>query len=259
MIHDDEQVTRAVFHPRTEPHGYSPRGIPTITTADGAEVAGYLHESPESDTLLLFFHGNGEIAADYDSLASLYTDCGVSFWVVDYRGYGRSTGTPSFSCMFKDADAILEDVPRICAEIKREFNQIIVMGRSLGSASAIHLASVRSTALAGLILDSPYADGLALIKRIGGPAITREDAPGFLDNIDKMHRCELPTLIIHGTDDQVIPLADAKALFRVCPSEEKRILEVKGAGHNDLLLIGYAEYSKELKEYIGRLAKGNEN
>ena len=253
MIIDDKSVTQAVFHPRPEEYGYSPTGLPTLTPSDGAEIAGYLHECQSSDTLLIFFHGNGEIAADYDSLVSIYTDLGVSCWVIDYRGYGRSTGAPSFLAMFTDADAILADVPRLGAEINRKFGQVIVMGRSLGSASAIHLAATHTSALAGLVLDSAYADGLALINRLGGPGISREDIPSFEDNIDKIRQCQLPTLIIHGTDDWIIPITDARALFKNCPSKLKHILEVRGAGHNDLLLVGFSEYCRELKDYFVRL------
>jgi len=81
-------VSRVVFHPRAEEDDYSPQGRPTQTQCDGAVVCGYLHEAHKSDGLLLFFHGNGEIAADYDFLSGIYAACGLSFWVVDYRGYG---------------------------------------------------------------------------------------------------------------------------------------------------------------------------
>jgi pimeloyl-ACP methyl ester carboxylesterase len=252
MILDDKSVTQAVFHPRPEDYGYSPKGIPTLTPSAGIQIAGYLHESKSSDTLLIFFHGNGEIAADYDSLISIYTDMGVSCWVIDYRGYGRSTGTPTFSAMLTDADAIFADVPRLETSVNRKFDQVIVMGRSLGSASAIHLASTHSSALAGLVLDSAYADGLALIARLGGPDISQNKVPGFKDNIHKIRRCQLPTLIIHGTDDWIIPVTDARALFKDCPDKSKQMVEINGAGHNDLLLVGFSEYCRRLKEYFVR-------
>ena len=253
MTLDDKLVTQAVFHPRPENYGYSPTGIPTLTPSGGEQISGYLHECQSSDTLLIFFHGNGEIAADYDSLISIYTDLGVSCWVIDYRGYGRSTGTPTFSAMFTDADAVLADVPRLEVSINRKFSQIIVMGRSLGSASAIHLASAhQSELLSGLVLDSAYADGLALIARLGGPDISQNDVPGFKDNIDKIRLCQLPILLIHGTDVWIIPVTDARALLKNCSSQSKQMLEIKGAGHNDLLLVGFSEYCRELKEYFVR-------
>jgi len=155
MLLDEKSVTQYLFHPRGEDKGYSPQGIPTQTQCDGAVVCGYLHENRTSDTLLLFFHGNGEIAADYDSLVRLFTNCGVSYWVMDYRGYGRSTGAPSFSHMIQDAEKVLHDIPRLAKTLGREFRHTIVMGRSLGSASAIHLAATHADVLNGLILDSP--------------------------------------------------------------------------------------------------------
>ena len=90
---------------------------------------------------MLFFHGNGEIAADYDDLAEFYLGCGASFWVVDYRGYGRSTGEPSYSRMIEDAGAVLDDVPAWAERAEIEPDRILVLGRSLGSASAIYLAA----------------------------------------------------------------------------------------------------------------------
>jgi len=249
---DDDFVTRAVFHPRPELHGYLPVGVATTTPTDDAEIAGYVHENQESNALLVFFHGNGEIAADYDSLAEIYTACGASCWIVDYRGYGRSTGTPSFSHMFRDAEAVLEDVPRIAKMLDRDFAHVIVMGRSLGSASAIHLASRYTSSLAGLVLDSPYADGPALIARLGCPASSGQATADFEDNQDKIGRCHLPTLIIHGTSDRIIPVADARLLYERCPAKAKKLIEVEAAGHNDLLVTGFAQYCTELREHIAR-------
>ncbi|ESA33151.1 temperature sensitive supressor [Leptolyngbya sp. Heron Island J] len=279
MMLDSETITQVVFYPKPEPLNYVPTGIATTTLANGVEIAGYLHECQASHTLLIIFHGNGEMAVDYDALVSMYLDCGVSCWVVDYRGYGRSTGMPSISAMFRDAEAILADVPRIGKTIGRDFSQVIVMGRSLGSASAIHLAAKGSPALAGLILDSAYADGLALIARLGGPYILKKHAfvyetrrdelepePSVLDpnqpqiyqcpfedNVDKMQRCHLPILVIHGTDDHIIPLSDAIYLFKICPSEDKQIVKVKGAGHNTLFSVGFSEYRQALRAYLSRL------
>ncbi|MEM8611012.1 MAG: alpha/beta fold hydrolase [Cyanobacteria bacterium P01_H01_bin.105] len=278
MILDSDPVTQAVFYPRPEPPNYVSKGIATLTSSEGVEIAGYLHESKASHVLLILFHGNGELAADYDAIVSMYLDCGISCWVVDYRGYGRSTGTPTFSTMLRDAEAILADVPRIGAAINRNFSQIIVLGRSLGSASAIHLAAMGSSSVKGLVLDSAYADGLALIARLDGPNIQKENIfifesfenkwneeqslPNlirhkikrnqFEDNIDKIKRCQLPTLIIHGTDDSIIPLADAVFLFKACPSKDKQLVKVRGADHNNLFYVGFADYSAALKNYLVR-------
>jgi len=250
---NDQSVSQIIFYPRGEPFGDKSVGIPTSTQCNDAQVSGYLHLAQASEALMLFFHGNGEIAADYDSLAPLYTGCGVSFWILDYRGYGRSTDSPSFMRMFSDAEAILADLPRIAAQVGREFQRIILMGRSLGSASAIHLAANHSSRLAGLVLDSPYANGLALIQRLGGPPVNRADIPGFVDNIDNISDCRLPTLIIHGANDQIIPFNDAQALYDFSPAEMKRLVRIENAGHNDLLWVGLDRYAGELQDFIHQI------
>lgn len=250
MKPDDAIISRILFHPREEEPGFVPEGIRTVSVSGDARIGGYLHLHPTSDTLLLFFHGNGEIAADYDDISSFFNGCGVSFWIVDYRGYGRSTGLPSYSHMFDDAEVLLNDIPRMAQTVGRTFNRLLVMGRSLGSASAIFLASRHALKLSGLILDSPYADGLKLIYRLSGIALNRQDLPEFTDNIDLMRTADLPTLIIHGTIDQIIPVSDARALYNACVNTVRRLVEIDGAGHNDLMFRGADRYWSSVREHI---------
>jgi uncharacterized protein len=250
MKPDDSIISRILFHPRGEDPGYVPEGIRTVTVSGDARIGGYLHLHPASDTLLLFFHGNGEIAADYDDIFSYFTGCGISFWSVDYRGYGRSSGQPAYGLMFEDAEALLGDIPRMAQAVGRTFSRILVMGRSLGSASALFLASRHASKLSGLILDSPYADGLKLIYRLSGIAPDKKDLPDFVDNIDLMRASDMPTLIIHGTIDQIIPISDARALYNACLNPAKRLIEIDGAGHNDLMFRGGDRYWSSVREYI---------
>jgi pimeloyl-ACP methyl ester carboxylesterase len=250
MKPDDTIISRILFHPREEARGYVPQGIRTVTVSGNAEIGGYLHLHPTNDTLLLFFHGNGEIAAEYDDISSYFTGCGVSFWSVDYRGYGRSSGLPAYRLMLDDAEALLSDVPRIAQAMGRMFSRILVMGRSLGSASALFLASRHASELGGLILDSPYADGLKLVYRLSGIALSRKDLPDFMDNIDLMRASDLPTLIIHGTIDQIIPISDARDLYDACQNPVRRLVEVDGAGHNDLMFRGGDRYWSSIREHI---------
>ncbi|MGD9974424.1 MAG: alpha/beta hydrolase [Desulfatirhabdiaceae bacterium] len=250
MKPDDTTISSILFHPRPEYAGFVPGGIRTITISGSAEIGGYLHLHPTSETLLLFFHGNGEIAADYDDIASFFIDSDVSFWIVDYRGYGRSSGIPSYSLMFDDATAIINDISRIARAVGRTFRHIMVMGRSLGSASAIYLASRHASKLGGLLLDSPYANGLDLIYRLSGIAINRQDLPGFMDNIDLMRTVSLPTLIIHGTVDQIIPISDARTLYDACTDKMRCLVEIDGAGHNDLMLRGADRYWSAIRKHI---------
>lgn len=249
---DDPAVSRIVFHPRKEDPFSSPGGIPTRTPCEGAEIGGYLFPRPESRALLLFFHGNGEIAADYGDLARFYTACGVCLWVVDYRGYGTSTGSPAYTRMLDDAEVLFDDIDRIAAETENRFDHRLVMGRSLGSASALLLAANHPSELRGLILDSPFAFGPSLIQRLGGIRPDAEGLPDGRDNIDRMRICTLPTLILHGTEDFIIPISDADALHQASANPYNRLVKIAGAGHNDLLVRGFERYFSEISELVRR-------
>jgi len=250
---DDPPVNDVVFHPRPEGSGTAAGAISTETAVDGAVVGGDLHRNENSAVLMLFFHGNGEIAADYAALAHLYTGCGVSFWVVDYRGYGRSTGSPTFSRMLADAESILEYIPAVEATARIRFSRIIVMGRSLGSAPALHLAAGFPDRVDGLVLDSPFADTLGLIRRLGGPEIDKAQCTGFVDNLDRAKACRMPTLILHGTEDWIIPVSEAEALHEASPSIQKRLVKIRGAGHNDLLVQGLGTYFSAIRSLRDRI------
>jgi len=71
-----------------------------------------------------------------------------------------------------------------------------------------------------------------------------------------MLSCTLPTLIIHGTDDYIIPISDAEELLMACKAEQKKLVKIRGAGHNDLLFRGFATYCAEIREYIVRITSG---
>ena len=251
---DDPIVSQIVFHPRAEPLNQRSVGICTETVSGGEKIGGYLYLHPESRILTIFFHGNGEIAVDYDDLSQFYVAGGISFWVVDYRGYGKSTGTPSYTKMFVDAEAIFHDIEKIEKIYGRSFHKVMVMGRSLGSASAIYLASSHPDRVSALILDSPFSHGPALISRLGGPKLPAEALSGG-DNIDRIKTIRMPCLIIHGSQDWIIPISDAEALHKACPSQKKKLIKIEGAGHNDLLIRGFNIYFAEIKALIESIAR----
>lgn len=250
---DSPEISRVVFHPRGEDPRDLSAGIPTDTPSGDAVVSGYLHPGGNGEALLLFFHGNGEIAVEYDALVPVYRRAGYSCWFVDYRGYGRSTGTPRFSSMFTDADALFGHIGQLRASTGGALSRVVVMGRSLGSAPAIYLAATRPGEISGLILDSPYAHGPELIRRLGAGEVEPDATPGFEDNIDRIRRCRLPTLIIHGTRDVIIPHSEARALFEASPAETKRLVSIEGAGHNGLLAHGATTYLESISEFSAAL------
>lgn len=252
---DRPEVLGVLFYPRREigvPH--LPPGVHAvrIPVAEGIALGGKLFAAGPKAPLLVFFHGNGEIASDYDTIASFYTELGLSLLVVDYRGYGASDGVPSATALVDDAVAAFARARGVCAEHGVEPERLYVMGRSLGSAAALEIADRAGEGLSGLILESAFAYSFPLIERIGflQLADAYEDRDGF-GNLAKIDRIELPTLIIHGERDWIIPIGDARALFETSAAANKKLVKVPGAGHNDLMMLGRKLYFGAIAEFCG--------
>jgi len=248
---DKPEILSVIFHPRPD---YSPpdaaRDV-TIPLSDGVTLGGRVYVARLDSPLILFFHGNGEIASDYDDIAPHFTREGISILVVDFRGYGRSGGMPTVSNLLSDARATYEALPALLAGRGLSPSRIFVMGRSLGSASAIEIAAHARNGIAGLIIESGYAYGLRLIARLGGPTIdTSNDGKVGTAALAKMPGIEVPTLIIHGEEDFMIPVEDAHALHEHSGAADKRLVTIPHAGHNDLFWTGRDRYIAAVKKLI---------
>jgi len=178
---------------------------------------------------------------------------GVNFLAADYRGYGRSTGRPTITAMMRDAHVIFDSVQRLLNE-RGCTGRLIVMGRSLGSASALELAANYIDAIDGLIIESGFAYSRPLLMLLGidmeAMGIREED--GF-QNREKIAGFSKPTLIIHGEYDQLLPLSEGTALYEASAAEDKRLLVIKGATHNDIFLRGMKEYLEAVKELAEKI------
>ena len=247
---DRPDILSVVFHPRADLTPPCPEDV-LIKAADGTDLSARLHAGDPSAPLVLYFHGNGEIASDYDVIAPLYTRMGISLLVVDFRGYGRSGGTPTVVSLMQDAVAVGESLPSVLSEHNVTPSKQFLMGRSLGSASAIQLATQHPEPFSGLIIESGFAHELELIKRLGGPdlAPVTEFQAGF-GTLDKIDALTLPLLIIHGSADIIIPFSDAEALLEHAGTPDKKLVRVHGAGHNDLLLSGTQTYLTAIQKFI---------
>ncbi|MCK9375831.1 MAG: lysophospholipase [Syntrophobacterales bacterium] len=255
---DVPEVLPRLFHPRPEP-GFSQ--VPAssrdllIPVADGVAVGARLHPAGFTAPTILFFHGNGEIVADYDELAPFHQRLGVNFLPVDYRGYGRSTGEPTVTAMMQDCHRIFAYVRENLPEMGYR-GPLLVMGRSLGSASALELIAAYPERLAGLIIESGFAYAGPLLQLLGVNLETIEfqETAGFR-NVDKIRAYTGPTLIIHAEHDHIIPLSDGQALFDACGAADKTFLKIPQADHNDVLLQGFAAYMAAIKNLVNKIRR----
>jgi fermentation-respiration switch protein FrsA (DUF1100 family) len=242
---DRPEILQFIFHPRPEYPGItesgSARDMPIPVEAD-VSVGSRLHVAAADAPTILFFHGNGEIVADYEDLGPVYNQMGMNFWVVDYRGYGRSGGTPTVSAMMHDAQRIFTFAEK-WLKAAHYTGPLIIMGRSLGSASALDLATSFTDQIDGLIIESGFAYAKPLLELLGVniAAIGFKEDDGF-GNLDKMASFPRPTLIIHAEFDHIIPFTDAEALYQASPAADKTLIKIPGANHNDIFMRGLTQY-----------------
>jgi pimeloyl-ACP methyl ester carboxylesterase len=248
---ESPEVLSVTFHPRRELGGPGGNGFEVldIEVEAGVTVGGRFYEAGTNQPTVLFFHGNGEIVSDYEDIATLYTRIGLNFMPVDYRGYGRSTGRPTIASMLADARVIFRYAQEWLSS-HHHSGPVVVMGRSLGSAAALEIVSAYPDEVNGLIIDSGFADAVALLVRLGAPPPPRGFVDSQLRQEAKIAGYSGPTLIIHGTVDMIIPVQDAETLHRASPSPAKRLLKIDGAGHNNLMAVSLDQYIRAINDLV---------
>jgi fermentation-respiration switch protein FrsA (DUF1100 family) len=212
--------------------------------ADGTRLFGWYVQAAGSPGALLWCHGNaGNIIHRLENLASLYR-IGLSVFLFDYRGYGRSAGSPSEPGLYQDALAAYDYLTRT-KQVPSE--RIVLFGRSLGAAVAGLVASQRQAA--GLILESafPSVEALARFHYGGLPAHWLVSAEfNLADRLREIHR---PVLVIHGDRDRTVPLQMGQMVFDAArPPKDWYV--VHGADHNDLIYIGRAPYFERVRQFV---------
>lgn len=248
---DRPDIASFMFYPRPD-WSPAPPGATDhdIAVAPGVTVAARFYRHAKEVPTLLFFHGNGEVASDYDLSAPFYASIGLNLFVADYRGYGSSGGRPSFSTMIADARAVYESFRALLAA-EGYAGRRFVMGRSLGALSALEVAARYQAELAGLIIESG-AGGTRGWGRMLRPADDR--APWeelHRRHLEKLRSITLPLLTIHGERDELIALESAVELQDAVGSAKKELVVIPGAGHNDLFYLGLEQYLAAIRVFVG--------
>ncbi|MBW2469039.1 MAG: alpha/beta fold hydrolase [Desulfobacterales bacterium] len=253
---DRPAISNVLFHPRPE-FGQSESATDEsrimIPVEADIRIGTRFHLVDRTGVNVLFFHGNGEIVADYDEFGPIVNQLGINFLAVDYRGYGRSTGSPTATAMMRDCHIIFDFVSRWLAQ--NEYNgPLALMGRSLGSASVLELASHYAAQIDGLVVESGFARSAPLLQLLGvdTAAMGFEEAKGF-QNADKIRNFHKPTLIIHAEHDHIIPHSEGVVLFEICPATDKTLVTIPNANHNDIFMRGLQDYLAALLKFARRL------
>jgi len=252
---DQPEVLGYLFHPRRDVDGSPPAGAVDhdFTVEEGVSLGARFFLGREEDPNILFFHGNGEIVSDYDAIGPQYVKHGLSLLAVGYRGYGRSGGSPTVTSMMHDAHAVFKQVKDWLAKTNR-IGPLVVMGRSLGSASAVELAASYQEEVAGLIIESGFARTIPLLGCLGvdTAALGLTEADGF-KNVEKMKQITKPTLIVHARHDQIVPVVEAETLQVHCAARSKEFSMIPGADHNTIMVRTGDAYFEMIKCFTNKI------
>jgi fermentation-respiration switch protein FrsA (DUF1100 family) len=230
------------------PQAYGLRFEPvTITTADDERLAGWWVPAENALGAVLFFHGNaGNIAHRLDYL-EMFHSMRYSTLIVDYRGYGQSTGSPSEEGTYRDATAAWDYLRHARATPARD---IVIMGESLGGAVAAWLGA-REPARA-VVLASTFTSVPDLGAQIYPFLPVRLISRFSYDTLGAVRKVGSPLLVAHSREDDIIPYSHGRALFEAA-SEPKQFLELSG-GHNDGFVFMRREWVAALAAFLERAA-----
>lgn len=231
---------RAIFLP--PPAGYGPGGdLVELTTRDGVGIAAvHLPAPPDvaDPFTLLYSHGNAEDLGHARPWLEELRRMGFGVLAYDYRGYGASDRVRTTERgVYRDIDAAYD---YLTGELGRSPRRIILFGRSVGAGPTLELAVRRE--VAGIILDSPFTSAFRVVTRI--PLFPFDRFP----NLRRIRRVDVPVLVIHGTRDEVIPIAHGRALYAAAPGPA-RALWVEGGRHNDVPRVAGDAYERALLDF----------
>ena len=234
---------RFVFPRKKSSYSDNPE-ILKIDVGGGISLSALYLKATGSEFTILYSHGNGEDIGDLREIFENFRLAGYSVLAYDYRGYGTSGGSVSEKKFYADAGVVYN---YLVNELKKPPEKIIALGRSIGGAAAIDIASKEK--VAALILEGAFTSAF----RVAMPIV-----PFPFDkfnNIDKIDKVRCPVLFIHGRDDTIVPFSHGLSLFEKA-NEPKMNFWVEDAGHNDLFSVADVKYWEVLREFK-KMISGN--
>ncbi len=248
MFIDEPLISNVVFYPRKIPNFE----ILKFEIDSEIIIGGFLFLKDKNLPTILLFHGNGEIALEYINFAEMYFNIGVNLAVMDFRGYGFSSGEPYYTSLISDAIPIFKNFLNWMDDHDMN-DSIFIKGRSLGSVCASEIGSRSFERINGLIFESGFGNLYNIMTNLFGVKSKNisEDSLKEFSNDTRMQKISKPVLIIHGTNDNIIPVEEAKVIYDSIPEDVYKIkVLIQGAGHNDISSFNPVQYFSALKNFI---------
>jgi uncharacterized protein len=216
-----------------------------LTTEDGVRLHGWWVPVEGALGTVLFFHGNaGNISHRLVSLHTFHR-LGYNTLIFDYRGYGRSDGSPSEKGTYLDADAAWR---HLVVERGIPPEQVALFGRSMGGAVAAALAEKQAPG--AVILESTFTSIPDLGAELYPWLPVRLLARIRYETLERVPRITAPLLVVHSRDDEVIPFRHGQRIWEAA-REPKQFLEISG-GHNDGFFTAAPSYEQGIGDFLAR-------
>ncbi|MDX1296485.1 MAG: hypothetical protein R3302_09455 [Sulfurimonadaceae bacterium] len=226
-----------IYFPTSE---VSVAGVPHIVLDSGEARIKVWTLNPHRERAIIYFGGNAEnVAYNVDDFKTMFPAHTV--YLVNYRGYGGSSGSPSESALYADALLTYD-------HFSKSHSSVSVMGRSVGSAVATYLASERD--VGRLLLITPFDSAVSVGKRLYPIFPIGLILQEKLDSKSRADRIEAETMIIGTKDDEIIPYANTKALAESFSKTKLTVVELSEVGHNTIQL--HPAYEKTVSEFMNR-------
>ena len=217
-----------------------------LTTTDGETLDGWLVPADTKRAargLVLFFHGNaGNISHRLDYLR-MFHDLGLTTLIVDYRGYGLSSGTPSEEGTYRDAETAWRHATQV---LGNPASRIVVFGESLGGGVAAQLTAENRPG--ALVLASTFTSVPEMGAELYPLLPVRLLARIRYDSLARLEQISCPLLVIHSRDDDIIPFTHGQRLFAAA-RQPKQFLEIRG-GHNEGFVFARDEWIRQLDNFL---------
>lgn len=193
---------------------------------DGGLINAIHFKVPNSRGVIYYLKGNSRSIKGWGKFAKDFVSNGYDFFMMDYRGFGKSRGKRTENILYSDAQMLYKVVSKEYPE-----ESIVIYGRSMGSGIAARIASWNSPKM--LILDSPYYSFFHQIRRYGFILPLKLLLRYQIRTDQFVNHIEVPVFILHGTKDRLIPFKHSEWLHKINP-EKITLLPIEGGGHNNL-------------------------
>ena len=251
---------KIIFHPSPYPDGFwnpTSLGVPAqdiyFESEDGVKLHAWFIPAPNAVATLLWFHGNaGNLSHRLDNIQRLKR-LNLNIFIFDYRGYGRSEGTPDEKGIYKDSRAAYKQV---LAMDGVSVDSLFFFGRSLGGVCAVETAMNHPAR--GLILESVFTNSADMSRTVFPLIPLGWAVRSKLDAVGKVPHLKLAKLFLHGTRDEIVPYDLGRKLFEKA-GDPKEFYAIEGAGHNDTYILGGVGYFDALNRFITETLKNSNN